>query len=125
MKNRREFLAGCAAVAAATMAMPAAGAILGADGPGNSDDYGLDAFKSLTGERIPLREGGSVVLAEIETIKAEARCEQFVVNMVPSTRMATGRYHLETAEGTRRLYLEAGGSARRPTLLAAVSRLRV
>ncbi len=123
MKNRREFLGGCAA-AATVMAMPAAGAILAPVKSSRADAYDLSAFTALRGERVPLREGGSVTVAEVEPIGADPRCEQFVVRALPSTPMESGIYHLETAAGSRALYLESGESAKGPTLTAAVSRLR-
>lgn len=119
MKNRREFLGVCAA-AATVMAMPAAGQILAAtaaiDGP--------DAFRSLEGQWVTLREGGSVLVVSVDAVEADPRWEQSLVQVVPCSEMESGIYHLQTAAGSRALYLEAGGSVRRPTLTAAFSRLR-
>ena len=124
MKNRREFLAGCAGVTAAALTMPAASVILGPADEDNGKAYGLAEFESLVGERIALREGCSVVVSRVDPLETDPRCEQFVVDMRPSDEMQTGLYHLQMEEGTRLLYLDAGGGEQ-PSLSATVNRLRV
>lgn len=123
MKNRREFLGGCAS-AAVLMALPGSGALAGPARFAASDGYALEAFKALEGRRVALAEGGSVRVNGVEVIAADRRCEQFVVQVEPIAALDSGIYHLETATGPRALYLEAGGAGRR-TLTAAISRLRV
>ncbi len=122
MKNRREFLGGCAS-AAVLIALPGSGALAGPARCADGDGYTLGAFKALEGQRLALAEGGSVRVTGVEVIAADRRCEQFVVQVEPMTALESGIYHLETPAGARALYLEAGGPGRR-TLTAAISRLR-
>jgi len=123
MKNRREFLVGCAAVATA-LSMPLSGAMLSFRSMEKNWRYGLRDFESLLCERIPLFEGGRVVVAKINVLDSDARYEQFTVQLLPGSAMDSGIYHLQTATGPCELYLEAGGSPEGASLTASVSRLR-
>lgn len=123
MKNRRAFLAASAAIATLT-SLPGLRAVAAAATTGGADRDGLAAFRAMLGERIPLREGGSVVVAAVDAVGSDPRWEQCLVRMVPSAPMDSGIYRLQTARGSRSVYVESGGQVDRPTLTAAFSRLR-